>query len=162
MNILDKETSKYLGSIIIHEGEIFNAHYNELIGLKAFYNIVIDEFDDRLELKYVVEPELVKTEQIIKYPFSVLKRKTAEIVSNYKEHRAQRPPLNLKLVVEPAFLDNGEELNEIEYNLLCTMSDYNLVGDLYKFSPMLEYEITMALVSLRKKNALRVIKKRTA
>lgn len=90
-----------------------------------------------------------------------MKRKTAEVVTNYKEHRAQRPPMSLKLLVEPNFLVSGEELTEIEYNLLCTMSDYNLVEDLYKNSPMLEYEITMALVSLRKKNALRVIKKRT-
>ena len=156
------QTSKHLGSIFIHEGEIFDSLYNELNGLKAFYNIVIDEFDDRIELKYVVEPELIQAEQIIKYPFSVLKRKTAEIVTNYKEHRAQRPPMSLKLLVEPDFLKEGEDLSEIEYNLLCTLSDYNLVEDLYKHSPMLEYEITMALVSLRKKNALKVIKKRTA
>ena len=109
----------------------------------------------------MVEPEIVKSEQIIKYPFSVLKRKTAEIVTNYKEQRAQRPPMNLKLLVEPAFLTSGEEVDENEYDLLCTLSDYNLVEDLYKHSPMLDYEITMALVSLRKKNALRVIKKRS-
>lgn len=122
---------------------------------------MIEEFDDKLEFKYVVEPELVSQEQIIKYPFSVLKRKAAEIVTHYKEQRAQRPPMDLKLIVEPAFLEAGDELEESEYDLLCTLSDYNLVEDLYKHSPMLDYEITMALVSLRKKNALRVIKKRT-
>jgi hypothetical protein len=161
VNILDEENSKHLGAVYIFEGEIFDVNYNEVNGLKAFYNLCIDEFDHVFELKYIVEPELVNKEQIIKYPFSVLKRKAAEIVTNFKEYRAQRPPKNLKLMVEPTFINAGEEINEEEYSLLCTLSDYNLVEDLYKHSPLLDYEITMALVSLRKKNALRVIKKRT-
>jgi hypothetical protein len=160
VNILEEGTSKHLGSVFVFEGEIYDVDYNEISGLKAFYNLCIDEFDHVMELKYIVEPELVNREQIIKYPFSVLKRKAAEIVTNFKEYKAQRPPKNLKLMVEPSFLNEGENIDEVEYSLLCTMSDFNLVEDLYKHSPLLDYEITMALVSLRKKNALRVIKKR--
>jgi hypothetical protein len=160
VNVLEEKTSKLLGSVYIYEGELYDVEYNEVHGLKAFYNLCIDEFDHAQDLKYIVEPELVQREQLIKYPFSVLKRKAAEVVTNFKEQRAQRPPKNLKLMIEPSFVDTGEEVTEAEYSLMCTLSDFNLVDDLYKHSPLLDYEITMALVSLRKKNALRVIKKR--
>jgi hypothetical protein len=160
VNVLDEASSKLLGSVYLYEGEVFDTEYNQVMGMKAFFNLCIDEFDQDIKIKYVVEPELVNRERLIKYPFSVLKRKAAETITTYKEHSAQRPPKNLKLMVEPSFMKSDEEVSDIEYNLLCTLSDYNLVEDLYRNSPMLDYEITMALVSLRKKNALKVIKKK--
>jgi hypothetical protein len=145
----------------VNEGEIFDTEYDGSFGLKAFFNLCIDEFDKEVQIRYVVEPEFINREQLIKYPFGVLKRKTAEMITHYKEYKAQRPPMNLKLMVQPEFIGTGDGITEEEFKLLCTMSDYNLVEDIYKYSELLDYEITMALVSLRKKDALRVIKKRS-
>jgi hypothetical protein len=41
---------------------------------------------------------------------------------------------------------------------MCTISDYSDVSEIYKNSKLLDFEITNALVNLRKKDALKVVK----
>ncbi len=158
VNVLDRSSNQIFGHVIIFEGDISQCDYKGNEGLKAFYNLCIDEFDET-ELKYVVEPELVDTtKDSIHYPFSVLKRKITEVVGNYKLNKENRPPDHLKILIKPEFIAKGEAVDNNEYDLLCTLSDYNLVSDVYKHCDLFDYQITNTFVSLRKKNALTVIK----
>ncbi len=159
VNILDALTKGLLGCVEISEGEIWSCKYVSNIGLKAFFNLCVDSFEGDNLFSYVVEPEILQSSRSIHYPYSVLKRKSAEVLESYKESKSLRPPGELKLIINPEFLSNGAQVEGDEYDLLCSIADYNKVEEIYKNCALLDYQITNALVSLRKKNALTVVKK---
>ncbi len=158
VNALDSKTSQILGSIFLKDGKIIDCSYKGSQSLKGFFNLCIDEFDVK-NLKYIVEPEVIDQRlETIHYPYSVLKRKIVEVVEKYRSAKEQKPPGNLKILIEPGFIANGEKVDATEFSLLKTLSDVNRVEDVYSKSTLIDYEITNALVSLRKKKALRVLK----
>lgn len=158
INILEEVSKQILGSISIHEGEIVHAKYKDNIGLKGFFNLCVDEFENKA-LSYVVEPELIDLSHIsIHYPYSVLKRKIAEVVENFRASKANKPPENLKILIKSEFIENGDDVSGAEFDLLNTISEYNRVKEIYQNSNLLDFEVTNSLVSLRKKNALTVVK----
>lgn len=159
VNVLDPSNNRHLGVIELFEGEVFEAKYGGVSGLKAFYNVCVAAFEEGSSFKYVVEPELVQTTNKIHYPYNVLKRKVAQIVEIYKENKALRPPDELKLLVNPRFVEAGEPVSATEFDLLSSIADYNSVKEIYKNCELLDYQITNALVSLRKKKAITVVKK---
>lgn len=158
VNVLDPFTKQMLGSVYMFEGELIHTKYKSILGIKAFFNLCIDEFEN-VELNYIVEPELIDlNSRSIHYPYSVLKRKIAEVVENFRASKENRPPDHIKILIRPEFIGLGEDVTGAEFDLLNTISDYNRVGDIYKYCSLLDYEITNCLVSLRKKNALTVVK----
>lgn len=158
VNILEPSTKQILGSISMFEGDLINTKYKSVEGIKAFFNLCVDEFEN-VELNYIVEPELIDlNSRSIHYPYSVLKRKIAEVIENFRASKQNRPPDHIKILIRPEFVGFGEDITGAEFDLLNTISDYNRVGDIYKNCSLLDYEITNCLVSLRKKNALTVIK----
>lgn len=158
INVLSRENSQHLGVITLYEGEVYHATFRGSDQLKALFNIFIKELDTD-ELHYVVEPEVVNPyARSIHYPYKVLKQKISEAISEYKLSKENRPPDHIKLMIKPEFLTVGDKVTPEEFKLLTTISDYNLVRDIYKNCDLLDYEITNALVSLRKKNGLVVIK----
>ncbi|MCO4753430.1 MAG: hypothetical protein KC478_03060 [Bacteriovoracaceae bacterium] len=159
VNVLDDLTKRLLGSIDLSEGEVWSCSYRSNLGLKAFFNLCIDSFEGDDIFSYVVEPEILQSSRSIHYPYSVLKRKSAEVLESFKESKSLRPPGGLKLIVNPEFLTSGAQVEGDEYDLLCSIADYNKVEEIYKNCELLDYQITNALVSLRKKNALTVVKK---
>ena len=157
INILSKQTAQFLGYLALYEGEPLNSSYRSKLGLKAFYSIAIDEHRG-VALDFVVEPELVEgLPRNIHYPYSVLKSKINKILEDYKFAAKNAPPSNIKLMVNPSFIKEGEAVTSNEYDVMMVLSDYNRVGDLYKNCHLMEFEITNALVSLRKKNAIKVL-----
>jgi hypothetical protein len=158
VNIQNSTNKQYYGSILMIDGDVVDCSYKTAKGLKGFFNLCVDEFDN-IGLGYVVEPELISLKKrTIQFPYSVLKRKIAETVEKYRDARSNKPPKDLKILVMPGFIDSGEPISGDEFDLLGTISDFNRVTDIYEKSELLDYEITNALVSLRKKNALKVIK----
>lgn len=162
VNVLDASTKQLLGDVILLDGNIHASRYKGAEGLKAFFNLCVDEFEQS-DLTYIVEPELVDSrKKQIHYPYGILKRKIKDVIENYKASKALKPPAHIKVLINPDFInnENGENVTGEEFELLKTLSDYNLVSDFYKNCKLLDYEITNALVSLRKKNALKVIAKK--
>jgi len=158
VNVLDRSSKQIFGYVVFFEGSIIQCHFKGNQGLKGFFNLCIEEFD-QVELNYVVEPELVDSTQVtIHYPFSVLKRKIVDVVGNYKSNKENRPPDNLKVLIKPEFVASGAVVDNNEYELLCTLSDFNMVSDVYRNCDLFDYQITNTFVSLRKKNALTVIR----
>ena len=157
VNILGSENKQHIGAVLLIDGQLVNTKYMGTEGMKAFYNLCIDEHLGK-EFDIIVEPEIIdQRERKIDHPFSVLKRRMFDMINKYKEALKNKPPNNLKLILVADFLIGESEVSREEYSLMCTMSDYNLVSDIYTKSPLLDYEITNALVLLRKKNAIKVI-----
>ena len=157
VNVLSKLNRQYLGHLLLRNGEVIQAFYKSVSGIKAFFNIVVSDFE--LEpISYVVEPETVEEHQRgIHYPFSVLKARTQEVIEKYLASVKFRPPQDLKMLVKAEFLSTDYEVTPEEFEVLSTLSDWNLVKDIYQNCNLVDYEITLALVGLRKKGALKVI-----
>lgn len=157
INILDDSSRQLYGHIALFEGDILTVMFKNIGGQKAFYNILVEE-SEQASFKYVVEPEIVSDQtRNIHYPLSVLKSRSREVLENYQLSKSSKPPHSIKLSIDPAFISAKEEVSGDEYDLLLTISDYNRVEDIYRHCPLLDYEITNALVSLRRKKALKVI-----
>lgn len=158
VNIQDPSSKQHLGTILMVDGDVVDCSYKAAKGLKAFFNLCVDEFDN-IGIGYIVEPELIAiTKRTIQYPYSVLKRKIVETVEKYREAKSNKPPEDLKILIQPGFIESGAVVSGNEFDLMGTISDFNKVADIYEKSDLLDYEITNALVSLRKKDALKVIK----
>lgn len=156
INLTSKDSGQILGCAYLINGELVNVKYKGIQGQKAFYNACIESSTSQIQT--VIEPEIVdERERKIDRPFSVLKRKMIEISQRYEASKPARPADHLKLVIIPDFLTREIEVNSSEFNLLCTLSDYNKVSDVYKHNPLLDYEITNALVGLRQKGAIKVV-----
>ncbi len=156
--VLNKKNKQQIGFMVIHEGDVVRVEYIKASGLKAFYSFFIDIFDKK-PIDIIVEPEVIDNfQRNIHYPYSVLKAKVGSVLSRYSASVKTRPPENLKLLVRGDFITEGDEVTSNEYDVLLTLSDYNRVKDVYENCLLLDFEITDALVSLRKKNAIKVIK----
>lgn len=161
VNIINSNSKQNLGQIIIIDGEICEATYLGNKGIKGFYNLYLDEFDNK-PLSFISEPEMItKSAQNIPYPYSILKQKLVQLASGYAATRNLKPAKDLKLLINSEFIEGGTEISANEFKVMCTLSDYNLVKDIYQNCDLLDFEITNTLVSLRKKGALKVIKQIT-
>jgi hypothetical protein len=158
INILKKDDGQFLGVVNISEGEIVSAQYSSKHGLTALFSLVIIDMDNNDDLRFVVEPEVIPPEDIeFSLKFDAFKNKAQKF---YEEHLAAlklRPPGQVRLIANPTFVKEGDKLNATEFSLLKTIVDFNKVEDIYLNSELFDFEVTHALVSLRKKKALKVI-----
>ena len=157
VNILQQTNRELLGVILIRDGDVFKAQYKGVKGLKAFYNIVI-ETTATLHVDFIVEPELVgDVDKQIHYPYSVLKNRAQEVLDRYTKVAGLKPPSHVKLIPKSDILTSDFEIGEAEFQVLCALTEWSKVEDLYQYCPLLDFEITESLVSLRRKNALEVV-----
>ncbi len=157
INLLNSKTKELIGSIVFVEGKIVNAFMAKMNPYKSLMNLFIHSHVSE-DVQFVVEPELIESKnQKLDYPISLLKRKAIETIKKYEQSIDLRPSDTLQVMVKPEFIIEGVDVSPSEYSLLCTMSDYNLVKDIYINNEMLDYEITNALINLRKKDAIKVV-----
>lgn len=150
-------SSKNLGEIVLIDGELISVHYQKMEGLKALFEIYLDTLKDSF-IHFDVQPEIIESSnKNIHHPFKVVVTKLSQMMTEYAECKKLRPPLTVKLVIKPEFIELGEEISDQEFNLLTVISDFNKVEDIYQHSNLMEFEVTKALVSLRKKGALKVV-----
>lgn len=160
INLLNSK-GQLLGNLIFVEGEFVASKYKESNGLKSFYNLLIDSYDHK-GIKYIVEPEIIEHyNRNIHFPYSVLIKKAKFIINNYKISKNNRPPDNISIYINPQFVETGEDITAEEFDLLSVLIDFHDVKSIYMHCKLLEYEITNALVGLRKKNALKVVSKKS-
>ena len=157
VNVLSVYNRQFLGHLIFKDGEILQVSFQGQKGLKAFYQILIQEFS-LTPYEYIVEPEVVdEKERQIHYPYSVLKNKLQEVLKLYKESIKLRPPENVKILSEAKFLNSDQAVTPEEFEVLLTLTEWTNPNDIYSHCQLLDHEITLALVSLRKKGALRIL-----
>lgn len=157
INVLQTSNRQLLGAIYIREGVMIRVDYKTQGSLKALFNIYIDTLTDG-EVSLVVEPEIVDhIDRNIHHPFKVITNKLSQYMTEYEAHKKMKPPANVKLMIQPTFIEKGDKISENEFAVLATISDYNKIEEIYKNCSLLEYEVTKALISLRQKGALKVI-----
>lgn len=157
VNILASFNRQFLGNFLFKNGEIIQVSFDHYKGMKAFYHLMIQEYSLQ-SFDYVVEPELVEEkERQIHYPYSILKKKLANMLKEYKTSLRLKPPENIKIILEVDFLQNQTTVTPNEFEVMVALTEWNTPFNLYQKSPLLDHEITLALVSLRKKGALKIV-----
>lgn len=157
VNVLSKFNRQYMGHILFKDGEIIQVIFQELKGLKAFYKLVIEEFSLQ-SYSYVVEPEVVEErDRQIHYPYAVIRNRVAGVLKQYRNSIKFRPPENVKIVANAEFLDDTVPVTYQEFEVLKTLTEWSKTFDIYQHCPLLDHEITIALVGLRKKGGLKII-----
>ena len=157
VNILATFNRQFLGHIIFKNGEIIQVVFNGHSGLKAFYRLLIQEHSLQ-SFDYVVEPELVDDkERQIHYPYSVLKAKISGVVKAHQDSLKLRPPENIRILIDSKFISENTPVSCDEFDVLSSLTEWNNPYEIYQHCALMDHEITLALVSLRKKGALKIL-----
>ncbi len=157
VNILSKENGQFLGVIYQQEGMIVGAQVKELKGKKALLKMIFDDVESNEFFKFVVEPEVISPEFMsVKISFEEIKDEAQTHFQEYISAKKFRPSPNLKLVIDPEVIVSKEDITSQEFDVLCVISEWCKVSDIYKYSKLMDFEVTHALVSLRKKRAIKV------
>lgn len=156
VNVLSTFNRQFLGHLVFKDGELYQVTFSGHKGLKAFYNLIIQEYSLKSH-DYIVEPELVEEkDRQIHYPFSIIRSKLAGVLKLHREALKLRPPENVKITIDPAFIESDVEIGVEEFKVLETLTEWNLPFDIYQNCELLDHEITLSLVSLRKKGVLKI------
>jgi hypothetical protein len=157
VNVLARLNRQFLGHLLFKDGEIIQVLFPPNRGLKAFYQLIIQEFSLQA-FDYVVEPEIVESsERQINLSYEHLKQNLAQVVRDHRESLKFKPPGHIKMMIDPEFLDDSLPVSSREFEVLSTLTEWSAVNDVYQHCQLLEHEVTLALVSLRKKGALKLI-----
>ncbi len=157
INVLVKSNGQLFGVVYQNEGIVVDAESQNLNGLRALYKMIFSDVESQDYLKFIVEPEILKDENFqINLSLDELKADASKKYQEYVAAKKLRPPANVKLVIDPEIIVNTNQVSPEEYDVLSLLTEWSKVSDIYKYSNLLEYEITNALVSLRRKKAIRV------
>lgn len=157
VNVLDRHTRQLLGVVILKEGNIHRCRYHEHDGLRAFHTLVLESVQ-LVPMDFVVEPEIVDDDnRQIHFPYSVVKQKSLAAVERFLTVAAQKPPAEVRLLVRADFLESQTPVTNAEFQVLCSLTEWSQVDELYQNCSLLPHEITESLVGLRKKKALKVL-----
>lgn len=156
VNVLSRDNGQFLGVIYQQDGMIVGAQLKELKGKKALFNMIFTDVDSE-DYRFVVEPEVISADHMtINIPFEEVKAEAQKLYQQYASAKKLKPAPTLKLVIDPEVIVSADELTPQEFDVLAVISEYCKVSDIYKYCKLLDFEITNALVSLRKKRAIKV------
>ena len=157
INLLLNSNGQFQGVVYQQEGFIVGASYGLLRGKKALYKMIFEDVETDSHFKFIVEPELVANESIsLKISFDEVKKEAQTIYQKYQQAKKLKPAANLRLVVDPEIIVNHEDITPDEFDILSVLAEWCTVADVYKYSKLMEFEVTNALVGLRKKRAIKV------
>mgnify|MGYP004145758629 CR=1 FL=1 len=146
-----------MGAIIQAEGKIVNAKYQTLSGKKALASILM-EIKSKKNLCFVSEPEVVLSgDYVFEMTESQFLKFKNDYFEQYEELNKLRPDNKLKLHVDFNDFYSNLRLSKIEFDVLCDIIDFPVVEDIYLNCDLLDFDITTALISLRKKGVIKVL-----
>jgi hypothetical protein len=156
INFLDPKSSQLIGTIFYMGGRILGSKYGSFSSHKGLINLLIRLTES--EYRVVLEPGIIgKTDRKLNLSVKVLEKEFELVFTEYLKSKDLKPPKDLTLVVSPEYFTAQKPLTIPEFDLLTTIVDYSKVEDVYKNSQLLDFEITNILVSLRKKEAIKVL-----
>lgn len=156
IQILDKSTRQYLGSIYQNEGVIINAGFGKLEGKKALASILmkIRAGDD---FHFVPEPEIISN---IHVAFELSEGQFFEFKRDYFEEYDKlsrlKPSEKLQFRLNTKALTVFSGLNHQEFTVVKSIIRDKTVSKIYENTPLLDFDVTKSLVSLRKKGIILV------
>ncbi len=156
INILLRSTGQVVGVVFQKEGYIVSAKMNELTGMNSLHRMVYSDVEQN-DFKIIVEPEFIDSElETMKITFEELRDSVQKGFRVYQDSKKLKPPMNLNLIINPEIIVDKTVLTPDEYDVLLLITEWSKVSEIYSKSNLMEYQITNALVSLRKKKALKV------
>lgn len=159
INVLKEEDRQFLGVILLLNGKIVSSQFARKTGLKALYSLVICDLEDLENFRLVVEPEIVDDADVdFSLSLKDLRSQAKKVYEEHNDSKRLRPPGDLRVLINPGFIENGDKPDSLEFNILKTMSTFNKITDIYQNCDLFDFEITKGLVSLRKKGAIKVFK----
>jgi hypothetical protein len=157
VNILSSANGQFLGVVYLQEGLVVGANFKESKGKKALFKLIFEDVESRENFKFIVEPELVTAEVVtMKESFEDIKKEVQVHFQEYLNAKKLKPSPHLRLVIDPEVIVSKDEITPEEFDLLSTLTEWCKVSDVYKYSKLMDFEVTRALVSLRKKRAIKV------
>ncbi len=157
INLLSKDNGQFLGVIYQQEGILVGAQIKELVGKKALLRMIFDDVESNQNFKFIVEPEVLPPEVLtMKTSFEEIKLLAQKHFQDYVSAKKLRPANHLKLVIDPEVIVSKDDITPAEFDVLAVISEWCNVSDIYKYSKLMDFEVTQALVSLRKKRAIKV------
>ncbi len=158
INILLKDNGKLSGVVFQYEGKVVGATSGTQKGKKALFHLIFDDVDTTDKYKYVVEPEIIGPASFMfDLHFNEVKSIAEKQYSSFLAAKKFRPPANLKLLINSEIIVNDEQITPEEFAVLSVITEFSRVDDVYQNCKLLEFEITNALVGLRKKRAIKVV-----
>lgn len=156
LRLLHPTDNRDLGLVEIQQGKITNCKFIKRNGYNALLSASMAYLD--APFKIIVEPETAFGEIEIKIKTETLLTKVIKASAYYDKKRKLRPPMNLKMSVNPKFLITGDPIHNHEFDLLCAISDLGRAKEIYTQSPLFDHEITLGLIKLREKKAIKVVR----
>lgn len=157
VNILLVNNGQFHAVAYLSDGFIVGASTGSLKGKSAIFKMIFDDVETHALFKYIVEPELVAAEHfLVKMTFEELRDEAQKIYQQYTLAKKLKPAMDLRLVVDPEIIVNDVQVTPEEFDILSVLSEWCTVADIYKYSKLMDFEVTNALVSLRKKRAIKV------
>lgn len=157
VNVLSGDSGQFLGVVYQQEGFVVGASFANLKNKKALVKMIFDDVESNHHFKFIVEPEVLSDEQVtMKLTVEEVKKEIQAHYQEYQETKKFKPNPEIRLVINPEIIVAKDELTPTEFDVLATISEWAKVADIYKYSKLLDYEITKALVTLRKKKAIKV------
>lgn len=152
------DSGQLIGEILVQNGDLVGCNYNGSTGKKALLNLAYEDFAELVKFSYVVEPELISQDKIqFESSLNDFEDTFREVYQKIESSKKFRPPPTKRLLINPDFVCRGDKISSTEFDILCTISDFGKVSEIYKNSTLLDFEVTLGLVSLRKKGALKVV-----
>lgn len=153
----DKISGLESATLWFQEGQLVELKTFKRSGLKALYEVFFQEFLG-VRFDYILNAEKkLRINQSIFFPLAQIKLFLGTIVDDLEDHDEFSPEKNLKLAIKPDFIIDGAEITELEYQVMELIAKYELVSEIYDKTELLGYEVTKALIELRKKEALIVV-----
>lgn len=157
INIQDNLKGQYIGEILFKEGQFSKVLFHQAKGFRALLAAVV--MDQEKNYKIIVEPELVEGGFLFEGKSEDILKKLKKSVADYNSLKHLRPFEMTKLAISSHFFEKENlEISVFEFDLLCIISDYNRVFDIYEKANIFDFEVTINLIKLRKKGILKVIK----
>ena len=160
INILSGERSQFMGAVYLDEGMVVNAIYSGAQGERALKKLILDDGTGLVDFKVVVEPELIsESSYIFKMNLDDFERFCELFLRETSACKVLKPGEGVKLMVSPSAVVSDLKLGTNEFKVLSLISDFSLVREIYQNTELFDFEVTNALVSLRKKGAIKVLGK---
>ena len=153
----DRKNGQFMGQVLLEKGLITDIQRQK--GLRGYRALLAYAMEaQEKDCLIIAEPSLPSGKNpLFKNNRKAIKKVEMAIKYYYKEIKDLKPCRHLKLAVKKKILPDEKNLLPWENDLLSHLSQYERVGELYEKSNLLDFEITIGLVKLRKKGLIKVV-----
>lgn len=156
INIVNSHSGQYLGHLLMQDGKLYDAWSSQKCGKRALYQLGLIVGNSNTEYKCVIEPEIVDTENVINIKIDSLEKEITDFLEQYQKVEHLTPPKDLRLKVNPEFINQMENISAEEFTIIKTIIEFPVVDDIYQKCNLLHHEITLNIINLRKRKAILV------